>query len=67
MFPKRTYLKTDNQTWLNRKLDDTLVDKPIKKIIALKNLLTHIRINLDLQTDHNKTLVTSETSSTNTK
>ena len=29
MVPKRTHLKTDNQTYLNPKLDDTLVDKPI--------------------------------------
>ena len=48
MVPKRTHLKTDNQTLLNPKLDDTSVDKPIKKIITLKNLLTLIRINLDL-------------------
>ena len=33
---------------LNPKLDDTSVDKTIKKVITLKNLLTHIRINLDL-------------------
>ena len=58
MFPKRTHLKTDNQAELNPKLDDTAVDKTIKKIITLKNLLTHMRINLD----HDKTLVTSETS-----
>ena len=48
MFPKRTHLKTGNQTELNPKLDDTSVDKSIKKIITLKNLLTHIQINLDL-------------------
>ena len=33
MFPKRTHLKTDNQTELNTKLDDTSVDKTIKKVI----------------------------------
>ena len=32
----RTCLKTDNQTELNPKLDDTSVDKPIKKVITLK-------------------------------
>ena len=31
MVPKRTHLKTDNQTYLNPKLDDTSVDKPIQK------------------------------------
>ena len=67
MVPKRTHLKTDNQTELNPKLEDTSVDKPIKKVITLKNLLTHIWINRDLYTDHNKTLVTREMSSTNTK
>ena len=50
MVPKRTHLKTDNQTQLNHKLDDTSVDKPIKKAITLKNLLTHILVNLDSQT-----------------
>ena len=50
MVPKRTHLKTDNQTQLNPKLDDTSVDKPIKKVITLKNLLTHILVNLDSQT-----------------
>ena len=50
MVPKRTHLKTDNQTQLNPKLDDTSVDKPIKKVTTLKNLLTHISVNLDSQT-----------------
>ena len=31
MVPKCTHLKTDNQTRLNPKLDDTSVNKPIKK------------------------------------
>ena len=38
-----------------------------KKVIEFENLSTQIRINLDIQTDHNKTLVTIETASTNTK
>ena len=50
MVPKRTHLKPDNQTQLNPKLDDTSVDKPINKVITLKNLLTHISVNLDSQT-----------------
>ena len=50
MVPNCTHLKTDNQTQLNPKLDDTSVDKPIKKVITLKNLLTHILVNLDSQT-----------------
>ena len=50
MVPKRTHLKTDNQTQLNPKLDDTSVDKHFKKVLSLKNLLTHILVNFDSQT-----------------
>ena len=35
--------------------------------MEFENLLIQIRINLDLQTDHNKTLATSETLSANMK
>ena len=55
MIPKRTHLKTDNQTQLNPKLDDTSVDKPIQKVITLKNLLKHILVNLDSKPKHNET------------
>ena len=56
MVPNCTYLKTDNQTQLNPKLDDTSVDKPIKKVITLKNLLMHILVNLDSQTQTERNL-----------
>ena len=44
-----------------------LRSKATKKVIKFENLSIQIRINLDLQTDHNKTLDTSETSSANIK
>ena len=44
------------------------VEKLLKKVIEFENLsILQIRINVDLQTDHNKTLSTSETSSANMK
>ena len=65
MVPKRTHLKTDNQTQLNPKLDDTSVDKPIKKVITFKNLLTHW-LTLMFKPKHiNESLSTSEQSRTN--
>ena len=59
MVLKRTYLKPDNQTQLNPKHDDTSVDKPIKKVITLKNLLTHISVNLDSYANPNITKLKS--------
>ena len=44
------------------------VEKLLKKVIEFENLsILQIRINVDLQTDHNKTLSTSETLSANMK
>ena len=61
MVPKRAPFKD----WHLNLINDIQVEKLLKRVIEFENLTLQIRINLDLQTDHNKTLETSETSSAN--
>ena len=61
MVPKRARFKD----WQSNLINDIQVEKLLKKVIEFESLMIQIRINLDLQTDHNKTLETSETSSAN--
>ena len=61
MVPKRARFKD----WHSNLINDIQVEKLLKRAIEFENLTTQVRINLDLQTDHNKTLETSETSSAN--
>ena len=61
MVPKRARFKD----WHSNLINDIQVEKLLKRAIEFENLTIQIRINLDLQTDHNKTLETSETSSAN--
>ena len=61
MVPKRARFKD----WQSNLINDIQVEKLLKKVIEFESLMIQIRINLDLQTDHNKTLEASETSSAN--
>ena len=61
MVPKRARFKD----WHSNLINDIQVEKLLKRAIEFENLTIQVRINLDLQTDHNKTLETSETSSAN--
>ena len=61
MVPKRAPFKD----WHSNLINDIQVEKLLKKVIEFESLMIQVRINLDLQTDHNKTLETSETSSAN--
>ena len=61
---KRAHFKD----WRSKLINELDVEKLLKKVIEFENLsILQIRINLDLQTDHNKTLSTSQTSSANMK
>ena len=53
MLPKRAHFKD----WHSNLINDIHVEKLLWKVIEFVNLSTQIRIN----TDHNKTLGTSET------
>ena len=52
MVPKRAPFKD----WHSNLINDIQVEKLLKRAIEFENLTIQVRINLDLQTDHNKTL-----------
>ena len=49
-------LPTHFKDWLSNLTNNIHVEKLLWKVIEFENLSTQIRINLDLQTDHNNTL-----------
>ena len=49
-------LPTHFKGWLSNLTNNIHVEKLLWKVIEFENLSTQIRINLDLQTDHNNTL-----------